>query len=313
MRHGAHKATTSPSQPTLITRSLFAAKRGTHTTKAVRVAQMARTNGATVALSDEVMDKINELAPQTRRSIRMASKAADRRNTIVVSASLAALVGTAATALAFAQGERNPMPLADDPATTTTQIKRVSDTAASRSQDRTPLSSLTQATDGTWQLGDVNSAYDVNNMSRSEANNPKVASMMDEDQGKLPEGFDPNHATGDSGNAYPYGQCTWWAYERRVQLGLPVGSHLGNGNMWAESAKALGYWVDNTARHVGDVISFSAGQEGADGYYGHVAVVEKINPDGSIEISESNVKGLGVISNRTFSAEKAATFTYIHY
>lgn len=310
MRHGAHKAAKSPIQPTQIARSLFSATRGSHTPKAM----LAQTNGAVVGLSDEVADKLNELAPQTRRAMRMAAKAADRRNTIVVSASLAALVGTAATALALTQGERNPMPLADDPATTTTQIKRVSDTAASRSEDRTPLSSLTQQpADGTWQLGDVNSAYDVNNMSRSEANNPKVALMMDEDQGKLPEGFDPNHATGDSGNAYPYGQCTWWAYERRVQLGLPVGSHFGNGSMWGESAKALGYWVDNTARHVGDIISFSAGQEGADGYYGHVAIVEKINSDGSIEISESNVKGLGVISQRTFTADQASKLTYIHY
>ena len=35
---------------------------------------------------------------------------------------------------------------------------------------------------------------------------------------------------------------------------------------------------------------------GADSYYGHVAIVEGVNADGSIKISESNVKGLGVIS-----------------
>lgn len=42
-------------------------------------------------------------------------------------------------------------------------------------------------------------------------------------------GFDPNHVTGDVGNAYAFSQCTWWAYVRRHQLGLPVGSHMGNG------------------------------------------------------------------------------------
>ena len=36
---------------------------------------------------------------------------------------------------------------------------------------------------------------------------------------------------------------------------------------------------------------------GADSYYGHVAIVEGVNADGSIKISESNVKGLGVISD----------------
>ena len=82
---------------------------------------------------------------------------------------------------------------------------------------------------------------------------------------------------------------------------------------WAASASALGYWVDNTPRHVGDAVVFAPGQADADGAYGHVAVLEKINADGSIEISESNAKGLGVISTRTFSAAEAGKFQYVHY
>lgn len=58
---------------------------------------------------------------------------------------------------------------------------------------------------------------------------------------------------------------------------------------------------------------FAPGQADADGAYGHVAVLEKINADGSIEISESNAKGLGVISTRTFSAAEAGKFQYVHY
>ena len=42
-------------------------------------------------------------------------------------------------------------------------------------------------------------------------------------------------------------------------------------------------------------------------------MVEKINADGSIEISESNVKGLGVISSRSFTAAEAGSLQYIHY
>ena len=136
---------------------------------------------------------------------------------------------------------------------------------------------------------------------------------MDEHQSQLPQGFDGNHETGDRGNAYPYGQCTWWAYERRAQLGLNTGSHFGNAGSWAISAGSMGYWVDNTPRNTGDALVFSPGQEGASGVYGHVAVVEKVNPDGSIEISESNVQGVGVISHRTFTSAQAKNFQYIHF
>jgi surface antigen len=43
-------------------------------------------------------------------------------------------------------------------------------------------------------------------------------------------------------------------------------------------------------------VVFEAGQSGASALYGHVAFVEKVNDDGSIIISESNVKGLGIVS-----------------
>mgnify|MGYP000750898435 CR=1 FL=1 len=136
---------------------------------------------------------------------------------------------------------------------------------------------------------------DANLLSKSIADNPNVAVLMDQDAGLLPSGFNPNHDTGDTGNDYPYGQCTWWAYTRRAQLGLPAGSHFGDARSWVIPL-ALSAIVDNMARHVGDIVVFAPGQQGADGYYGHVAIVEEVNADGSIKISESNVKGLGVIS-----------------
>ncbi len=118
----------------------------------------------------------------------------------------------------------------------------------------------------------------------------------------------PDHATGDSGNAYPWGQCTWYAYERRHQLGLPCGSYFGNGGAWAASAASYGYAVDNNPQ-VGDVVVFAPGQAGASAFYGHVAVVEAVSGD-SIVISESNARGLGVISTRAVS--DAYSYQYIH-
>ncbi|MDU6641352.1 MAG: CHAP domain-containing protein, partial [Alloscardovia omnicolens] len=112
-----------------------------------------------------------------------------------------------------------------------------------------------------------------------------------------------------SGNAYPFSQCTWWAYTRRHQLGLPVGSYFGNGGQWANSARALGYSVDNTPQ-VGDVMVFLPGQEGADPVYGHVAIVEKINADGSVVTSESGAVMNGKTYTRTIS--NPSRFQFIH-
>ena len=55
------------------------------------------------------------------------------------------------------------------------------------------------------------------------------------------------------------------------------------------------------------------GLAGADPTYGHVAFVEAVNADGSLYISEMNVRGLNVISYRTISASVAAQATYIRF
>lgn len=320
MRHAAHKAVQGSGER-ISPLALFKSSRGSHTVRAVRTVQLANGDAAALAIDPALAARLNEVAPLTRRSIRESARAAQRRATMMSSASLAALVGTAATALAFANPQQSSTTrvLADDPATTTTQLQRVTATAVSRSEDRTPLTdstvtSQTQSSDeGTWQLNDEGSAIDVSQLSRSTADNPQVATLMDEDAGLLPEGFNPNHDTGDVGLAYAFSQCTWWAYTRRHQLGLPVGSYFGNGQNWADSARALGYWVDTTPRHVGDVMVFRAGQEGASSVYGHVAIVEAINADGSITISECGAALNGKPGSRTFTAAQASNFQYIHY
>ena len=61
---------------------------------------------------------------------------------------------------------------------------------------------------------------------------------------------------------------------------------------------ASGYQTTHTPTEH-SALSFSPGQAGADPTYGHIAFVEQVKSDGSILISESNVKGLGVVSYRT--------------
>lgn len=109
------------------------------------------------------------------------------------------------------------------------------------------------------------------------------------------------------GNRYDYGYCTWYAYNRRAELGRPVGSFWGNAATWAGFARASGYVVNNTPA-VGAVMqdSYSAGG------YGHVAVVESMGGDGSITISEMNFAGWNVKSYRTLDAGAASRYNFIH-
>lgn len=311
MGHGAHKAQKSAQRHSVA--SLFSPTKATHSAKAVRQAKAVATNGAMVGLAPEVADKINELAPQTRRSIRLARENEGRRHAAVVSASLATLVGATATAM-MASNPNRPSFAASEETTTTSTLRPVG--AASRSESRVPLQSDSEAgisAEGTWSLGGDSSSLDVSSMSKSIAKNPQVAVLLDQDYSKLPEGFDPNHSTGDSGNAYEFSQCTWWVYVRRHQLGLPAGSHMGNGAQWGATARSLGYWVDNTARHPGDIMVFAAGQDGSSSTCGHVAIIEQINPDGSVVTSECGAALQGKTFSRTFTASQVAEHQIIHY
>lgn len=164
---------------------------------------------------------------------------------------------------------------------------------------------------GVWTLGE--SDEPTSSLTVRAANNPVVKALINgRDADALPDGFNPDHATGDTGNAYAFSQCTWWAYVRRHQLGLPAGSHMGNGADWASTARKLGYWVDNSPR-VGDVICFGRGQYDSDLTYGHVGIVENVGQDGSITTSECGAAYNGKPFIRTFTAEQAKQLQFIHY
>jgi len=114
------------------------------------------------------------------------------------------------------------------------------------------------------------------------------------------------YATAAVGNRYAYGYCTWYAYNRRMELGMPIGSLWGNASTWAAYARAAGYVVDHTPS-VGAVMQSTGGYGGM----GHVAIVESINADGSIVISEMNgVAGWNRIDYRTVTNPSA--YNFIH-
>ncbi|HEN0709483.1 TPA: CHAP domain-containing protein [Streptococcus agalactiae] len=98
--------------------------------------------------------------------------------------------------------------------------------------------------------------------------------------------------TSQPGNGYPVGQCTWYAYNREVELGNfkdLSGSFgfLGNGQNWVSSLAAKG-WKTSSVPTEGAVVSTLGGFDGTMGSYGHVSIVEVVNPDGSFLMSECN-------------------------
>lgn len=123
---------------------------------------------------------------------------------------------------------------------------------------------------------------------------------------------DTSLAGASAGNAYAFGNCTWWAYERRAQLGHPVGSFWGNAATWNVYARAAGYAVDKNPT-VGAVFQMPAFVDAYTGSYGHVGIVESVNGDGSVNVSEMNYAGnFNRVTYRTIPAAQAALYNYIH-
>ena len=116
----------------------------------------------------------------------------------------------------------------------------------------------------------------------------------------------------NTSGSYPFGQCTWYVYNRMAQIGKRVDDHMGNGGEWGTKRRLLGYKVTQKAK-VGTAISFAPGVFGSDPFYGHVAFVEVVNSDGSLLISECNVvdPGTGTISYRVVPASIANIASYV--
>lgn len=110
------------------------------------------------------------------------------------------------------------------------------------------------------------------------------------------------------GNRNAYGNCTWFAWEYRKDIGRPLpNAILGNANTWHISLGSMGYAINRTPA-VGAIMQTSAGGGG----YGHVAVVIGLGSDGSIRVREMNYAGYNVVSERTIPAGAVGAYNYIH-
>lgn len=116
----------------------------------------------------------------------------------------------------------------------------------------------------------------------------------------------------NTSGSYPFGQCTWYVFNRMAQIGKPVDDFMGNGGEWGAKGRALGYKVSNKPQ-VGTAISFPPGSFGSDPVYGHVAFVEVVNSDGTLLVSECNVvnPGSGTISYRVVPVAVAKIASYV--
>jgi surface antigen len=102
------------------------------------------------------------------------------------------------------------------------------------------------------------------------------------------------------GNTYGRGTCTWYAYNRRYQIGRPAGRFWGNGGYWHVSAANDGVPVDHTPE-VGAIFEQA----------GHVGVVEAIGENDTVYISEMNYNWVLYRYNERW-VSNASGYWYIH-
>lgn len=107
-------------------------------------------------------------------------------------------------------------------------------------------------------------------------------------------------------NAYDYGWCTWHAANRRQEIGRPIPSNLGNAISWYGIAQGVGLPTGSAPR--AGAVLWHANMGGL----GHVAFVEKVNPDGSILVSDMNYPIWGTVTYRTVPPSEMGSYRFIY-
>lgn len=110
-----------------------------------------------------------------------------------------------------------------------------------------------------------------------------------------------------AGDTYAYGNCTYWAAMRRIQVGEPIPNSWGNAADWALNAILSGYKVDQQPTQYAIMQTPNSA-----GGLGHVAFVESVDPDGTWHISEMNAVGFDEVDYRTLPAAAAKRYSFIH-
>ncbi len=118
--------------------------------------------------------------------------------------------------------------------------------------------------------------------------------------------------SGVTPNRFSFGQCTYWADLRYQQLTGYWVDWIGNAYQWKYGALSAPGWIVSSTPHVPSIIVLQPGVQGA-GYFGHVAVVERINPDGSVYTSNMNWYANGGwdrVSDWTFTPGPGVSFVW---
>lgn len=108
------------------------------------------------------------------------------------------------------------------------------------------------------------------------------------------------------GNGYDYGWCTWHAANRRIQIGKPIPTNLGNAITWLGGARAAGLGTGSKPQDGAVLYQTNIGG------MGHVAFVEHVNDDGTVLVSDMNYPIWGKVTYRTISPAEAASYRYIY-
>lgn len=107
-------------------------------------------------------------------------------------------------------------------------------------------------------------------------------------------------------NSYDEGQCTHYVFDKVKEDGNMIERIWRDAEHWAERAEDDGYTVSDIPEE-GTIL-----QTSEEGPIGHVAYVENIHDDGSIQISEMNLHDPYEITERTISDEELNNYAYIH-